>query len=66
VGRELREQLVFKALLKMCPGLEERLLKSSEEELDFISDLVRELLSVLPLLILIIFADTERHERCSR
>jgi hypothetical protein len=32
---------VFHELLKMCPGLEDRLTSSSEEEIGLIADLVR-------------------------
>jgi hypothetical protein len=39
--RELREDLVFQSLLTICPGLEERITNSSEDEIDMISDLVR-------------------------
>jgi len=36
----MREDVVFKDLIKMCPGLAERLKKSSDEEVEVISDLV--------------------------
>jgi hypothetical protein len=38
--RERREQNVFTSLLKMIPGLEERLMTGSEEEILHIADLV--------------------------
>lgn len=37
---ECREDVVFKNLLKMCHGLEDRLLASSPEEIEQIGDLV--------------------------
>jgi hypothetical protein len=39
--RERREHRVFTKLLQMIPGLEERIMNSSEEEVGFIADLVR-------------------------
>jgi hypothetical protein len=36
----MREDSVFLDLLKICPGLEERLTNSSEEEIELIADLV--------------------------
>ena len=41
--REEKEHHVFQSLLQMIPGLEARLLESSEEELRLIADLVRNL-----------------------
>jgi hypothetical protein len=38
--REVREFAVFKALLKQCPGLQERLLNSHDEEIELVADLV--------------------------
>jgi len=38
--REIREYLVFMELLKMCPGLEDRLVKGDEEETELVADLV--------------------------
>jgi hypothetical protein len=38
--RERREDGVFRALLKLCYGLEERLLNASAEEVELIADLV--------------------------
>jgi hypothetical protein len=38
--RERREHRVFTKLLQMVPGLEERLMSSSEEEVVFIADMV--------------------------
>jgi hypothetical protein len=38
--RERREHRVFTKLLQMVPGLEERLMNSSEEEVVFVADLV--------------------------
>lgn len=38
--REHREDSIFQDLLKMCHGLEERLLASSPEEIELIADLV--------------------------
>jgi hypothetical protein len=40
VARERREHRVFTKLLQMVPGLEERLVSSSEEEVVFIADMV--------------------------
>ena len=40
IYRERREHRVFQELLKSVPGLEERLLQGSEEEVDIIADLV--------------------------
>ena len=37
----MREESVFSDLLKICPGLEDRLVKSSEGEVELIADLVR-------------------------
>ena len=45
--RERREHRVFKELLQMVPGLEERLLQSSEEEARLVADLVRQHILVL-------------------
>ena len=39
--REEKEHHVFQCLLQMIPGLEARLMESSEEELRLIADLVR-------------------------
>jgi hypothetical protein len=39
-AREIRERLLFMELMKLCPGLEERILASSEEEVELIADLV--------------------------
>jgi hypothetical protein len=39
--RELREDRVFGELLKLCAGLDERLKRSSEEEVGLVVDLVR-------------------------
>jgi hypothetical protein len=39
-GRERREHAVYRLLLSMVPGLEERLMNSSEAEIRMISDLV--------------------------
>jgi hypothetical protein len=38
---EALEHLVFEDLLKHCPGLEDRLTNSSEDEVELIADLVR-------------------------
>jgi mannose/fructose-specific phosphotransferase system component IIA len=38
--RERREHRVFTKLLQMFPGMEERIMSSSEEEVTFIVDLV--------------------------
>ena len=43
--RERREHRVFKELIRIVPGLEERFMRSSEEEIGMISDLVIVLLS---------------------
>ena len=52
IHREIREELVFKELLKLCPDLEERIMNNSEEEVGIIADLVS--LNVLRPLVLII------------
>jgi hypothetical protein len=39
-SRERREHRVFDKLLQMVPGLEERLLTGSEEEITFVAELV--------------------------
>jgi hypothetical protein len=39
-SRERREDRVFRELLKLCHGLEERLFSSSAEEVELIADLV--------------------------
>ena len=39
--RESREHRIFLALLRMIPGLEPRILGSSNEELRIVADLVR-------------------------
>jgi hypothetical protein len=41
VFSECREEKIFSDMLKMCPGLLGRLLAASEEEVEFIADLVR-------------------------
>jgi hypothetical protein len=41
--RERREHNVFRALLKSVPGLEERLMTGSEEEMGIVAELVRNL-----------------------
>jgi hypothetical protein len=41
LSRERREHRVFTKLLQMIPGLEERIMNSSGEEVGFIADLVR-------------------------
>jgi hypothetical protein len=38
--REIREDHVFKELLKICPGLQDRLTNGSEEEIELVADLV--------------------------
>ena len=38
--RERREHGVFQKLLQMVPGLEERLLNGSEEDIVFVADMV--------------------------
>jgi hypothetical protein len=38
--RERREHRVFTKLLQMIPGMEERIMNSSEEEVTFIADMV--------------------------
>ena len=38
--RERREHRVFQELLRLVPGLEERLLHGSEEEVDIVAELV--------------------------
>jgi hypothetical protein len=48
--RERREHRVFTKLLQMIPGMEERIMSSSEEEVTFIMDLVRALTSAVQLL----------------
>ena len=40
IFRERREHRVYRLLLEMVPGLEERLLNGSEEDLIHIADLV--------------------------
>ena len=39
--RDRREHRIFKQLLQMVPGLEQRLMNSPEEELVLVADLVR-------------------------
>jgi hypothetical protein len=39
--RELTEHAIFQALLRMIPGLEGRILASSDEEIGIMADLVR-------------------------
>jgi hypothetical protein len=51
--RELRERRVFKQLLVMIPGLEERLMDSSAEDIVHIGELVRSI-SILNVLDLIL------------
>jgi hypothetical protein len=48
-GREIREHLIFMELLKLCPDLEERLLNSSEEEVEILAELVSSSLSFYTL-----------------
>jgi hypothetical protein len=38
--REKREHDVFKSLLRLIPGLEQRLMEASEEEIEMIAELV--------------------------
>lgn len=45
LDRERREHKVFQALLNMIPGLEERIMTGSSEEIRMIGDLVRELIT---------------------
>jgi hypothetical protein len=45
--RERREHRVFRLLVQMVPGLEERLVNSTEAEVRFIAELVRALPIVL-------------------
>ncbi|RDB29854.1 hypothetical protein Hypma_014050, partial [Hypsizygus marmoreus] len=40
-SKERHEEKVFQALLKLCRGLEDRLLGSSEEEVELIADLIQ-------------------------
>jgi hypothetical protein len=40
-GRERREHRVFQQLLRMVPGLEERIMEGSGEEIGHVADLVR-------------------------
>jgi hypothetical protein len=46
VARERREHIVFKQLLQMIPGLQERLVNGSEEDLLHVADLVSPCLAV--------------------
>jgi hypothetical protein len=39
-SRERREHIVFRSLLQMVPGLEERLTESSEDDIIHIAELV--------------------------
>jgi hypothetical protein len=41
VFSERREEKIFSDMLNICPGLLDRLLAASEEEVEFIADLVR-------------------------
>jgi hypothetical protein len=49
VCSEVREDAISSKLLKMCPGLTDRLLAASKEEVDFIADLGRVSLHVAEL-----------------
>lgn len=51
--RERREHAIFKELLKTIPGLEERLVQGSEDELAIVAELVgtREFVVVLYLIL---------------
>jgi len=42
INRERREHRVFQLLLQMIPGLQERLMESSDEHVGHIAELVRE------------------------
>jgi hypothetical protein len=48
IGRERREHRVFQQLLQMVPGLEERLLEGSDEDVIHIGELVRDILNPTP------------------
>ena len=48
-NRERREYLVYRSLLNMVPGLEERLVNSSDEETRIVADLVRWIFSCVAL-----------------
>jgi hypothetical protein len=48
VPRERREHVVFKKLIQMIPGLQERLVNGSEEDLLHVADLVRPCFAVYP------------------
>ena len=43
-GRQRREHRVFTALLKAAPGLEERLMTGTEEDIHFISTMVSQII----------------------
>lgn len=51
LNRERREDFVFKNLLRMCHGLENRLMSSSSEEIELIGDLVTVSISQYALLL---------------
>lgn len=60
---ERKEQAVFKEMLRVIPGLERRLMESSEEEVITIADLVRYSLVFIPILIYVLNSDSERCQR---
>ena len=62
--RERREHRVFDKLLQMVPGLEERLLTGSEEEITFVAELVSLRSSFVIDLFFIGALDTERCFQC--
>jgi hypothetical protein len=67
-SRESRENRIFHALLRIVPGLEPRILGSSEEELRIVADLVRAALldkSRPDILIRNICKDPEGHLKCA-
>jgi hypothetical protein len=43
---ERRERFLFTELLRMCPGLEERILGTSEDEIELIANLVSSTLNI--------------------
>jgi hypothetical protein len=64
-GRERREHRVFQELLKSVPGLEERLMEGSEEEVGLLAELVSSQ-SVSSTNILTVHVDRKGGLRCSR
>jgi hypothetical protein len=64
-GRERREHRVFRLLLQMVPGLEERLMEGSEEDLIHVAEMVKLHIVMHTTTEIINYLDTKGCLKCS-